>query len=158
MENYEIVHISEYYFKNCTKDFIEMLDISNVEKQTKRLYLCLKVIIEDNTVLIPLRTNLPKNLGLIGYHIPSKSKPNAGFDYRKILIINDDKYLNKIIQLNIPLSQRNAINENYNIIVKQAKQYINGYIKSFNKNRHLIDSRFKFSTLHNFHRELGLKK
>lgn len=45
MENYEIVHISEYYFKNCTKDFIEMLDISNVEKQTKRLYLCLKVII-----------------------------------------------------------------------------------------------------------------
>lgn len=158
MENYEIVHINEYYFKNCTKEFIEILDISNIEKQTKRLYLCLKVIIDDNTVLIPLRTNLPKNFGLIGYHTPSKSKPNAGFDYRKILIINDDKYLNKIIQLNIPLSQRNAINENYDIIVKQAKQYINGYIKSFNKNRHLIDSKFKFSTLHNFHRELGLKK
>ncbi len=32
-------------------------------------------------------------LGQVGYKVPSEYKPNAGLDYRKILIINDENYI-----------------------------------------------------------------
>lgn len=35
--------------------------------------------------------------------------------------------------------------------------YIDGYVKAANKNREHISSKFKMSTLHNFHNELGVK-
>lgn len=155
---YSIVLVSEEYFKKYNSTFIEMLDPTDMGKQTRRMYIFLKILIDGNNILVPLRTNLPdlRTYGLIGYPVPSEKKPNAGFDYRKMLIINDDKYINPVTELNIPSSQKNIINENYSTIVNQSKQYVKGYMKAVKKNRHLLDKKFKFSTLHNFHEELCL--
>ena len=156
--DYRIVLITEEYFKKYNTTFIEMLDTSDLGKQARRMYLFLSILIDGNNILVPLRTTLPdiKTYGLIGYPVPSEKKPHAGLDYRKMLIINDDRYLNPVSELNIPSSQKKIINENYKIIVTQIKQYVRGYIKAVKKNRHLLDKKFRFSTLHNFHEELCL--
>ena len=75
-----------------------------------------------------------------------------------MLIINDNRYIIPVTELNIPSSQKKIINKNYKKIINQSKQYVKGYIKSVKKNRHLLDKKFKFSTLHNFHKELCLIK
>lgn len=157
---YKIVLVKEEYFRKYNSILVEMLDSTDVEKQARRMYMFLSVFIDNNNILIPLRSELPDitKLGLIGYHVPSEKRPNAGLDYRKMLIINDNNYLSPIYNLEIPLSQKNIISENYQTILKQAEQYIKGYKKAVNKNRHMCDKKFKFSTLHNFHKELCLIK
>ena len=125
--NHNIVLISERYFEKYNSKFIEMLDVANIKKQSNRMYLFLKIKIDENNILIPLRTNLPK-LGnaVVGYHVPSKSKPNAGFDYRKMLIV-DDEYIIPVENLNIPNSQQKIILEKYEVIETQVKTYIKNY-------------------------------
>lgn len=137
-----------------------MLDPTDIRKQSHRMYIFLEILFNENNILVPLRTNLPnlKTHGLIGYPVPSEKKPNAGFDYRKMLIINDNRYIIPVTELNIPSSQKKIITKNYKKIINQSKQYVKGYIKSVKKNRHLLDKKFKFSTLHNFHKELCLIK
>ena len=156
--NHNIVLISEKYFEKYNSKFIEMLDVANIKKQSNRMYLFLKIKIDENNILIPLRTNLPK-LGnaVVGYHVPSKSKPNAGFDYRKMLIV-DDEYIIPVENLNIPNSQQKIILEKYEVIETQVKKYIKNYKKAVEKNRQFKDRIFKFSTLHNFHKELNLER
>ncbi len=156
--NHNIVLISERYFEKYNSKFIEMLDVANIKKQSNRMYLFLKIKIDENNILIPLRTNLPK-LGnaVVGYHVPSKSKPNAGFDYRKMLIV-DDEYIIPVENLNIPNSQQKIILEKYEVIETQVKTYIKNYKKAVEKNRQFKDRIFKFSTLHNFHKELNLER
>lgn len=158
MNHHNIVLIDKKYFEKHNSEFVEMLDTTNIDKQSNRMYLFLRIQIDENNILVPLRTNLPKLTNTnIGYSIPSKNKPNAGLDYRKILIV-EDRYIIPINNLNIPKSQQRAISENYKTIEKQVNNYIKNYKKAVEKNRHFIDKRFKFSTLHNFHKELKLKK
>lgn len=155
--NCKIVFIQEDFFKDNAY-FIEMLDPKNLKKQTNRGYMFLNFTYENNEIFIPLRSNLPdfSKFGKIGFRVPSKSKPNAGLDYRKMLIINDKSYILFPQNGCIPKSQITVINSNYEKIKKEVINYISGYIKSVLKNRHKKDKKFMYSTLHNFHEELGI--
>ena len=146
----------KYFIKNS--HFVEMLDSNDLKKQTQRKYIYLNFKYKDNTLLVPLRSEMPniRELGQVGYSVPSTKKPNAGLDYRKILIINDSDYLEIPQYCRVPTSQMYIINEKYETIKKQVKSYVDGYIKSAKKNRHLKDKKYKFSSLHNYHLELGI--
>ncbi|MEG1482935.1 MAG: pentapeptide repeat-containing protein [Cetobacterium sp.] len=154
-----IVYIKEEFFKEHFW-FIEMLDPKDIKKQTQRGYLFLNIKYESNNIFIPLRSNLPniRVLGEVGYPIPSKSKPNAGLDYRKLLIINTENYISNPKYCSIPGSQKKIIISDYEKIKKQLVKYISGYVKSVSKGRQNIDKKYCYSTLHNFHKELDIEK
>lgn len=157
--NFKCVFIKESYFQQNTH-FVEMLDPNSIEDQTKRKYIFLNFKYKNNTLLVPLRTEMPdlSEIGQVGYMVPSKKKPNAGLDYRKTLIVNNSDYLeiSSHPDRKIPASQVKIINGNYSAIKNGLIAYVDGYVKSAKKNRHLLDKKFRFSTLHNFHNELGI--
>lgn len=160
MENkWDIVFLKREYFL-INPDLKEVLDPNDIDKQTRRRYIFLNVEYKENTFFIPLRSNIDtsRNFGMIGYPVPSSKKPNAGLDFRKILVINDNSYIDKPEYSRIPKSQQIIIDKNYKTIKDLAINYIDGYVKTANKNREYVSNRFKMSTLHNFHNELGVKK
>ncbi|MBQ5735930.1 MAG: hypothetical protein UH654_12405 [Lachnospiraceae bacterium] len=151
------VFIKEDYFKN-NSNFVEMLDPYNIRKQTSRQYLYICVHYKGNKVLVPLRRNLPGNNPKLYYPVPSQSRPNAGLDYRKMLIVNDENNIEIPTEQRLATSQAKIINDNYSTIERAVINYIKGYIKSANKNREHRDYDYSYSTLHNFHKELGINK
>lgn len=154
---FEMVLIDKSYFEKYNNQYVELLDQNNnIDKQVNRLYLYIHIKYKDNDVYVPLRTALPKNCGKIGFSVPSKDKPDAGLDHRKLLIINDSSYIIPQTELQIPYKQKIRINTKYPVICKEVIKYIDGYIKKFEKNQHNKDRRYKFSTLKNFHEELNL--
>ena len=154
MQNFDCVFIKESFFI-ANKNYIEMLDYDNSNKQSHRNYIYLAFSFNDNNFFVPFRTNTPKlNKSGIIFPLPTKTRPYACLDYRKILIINNNDYIIK--HINVPNAQLKTINANKPKIYKEVENYINGYIKAVLKNRHLTDPKYKFSTLHNFHKELNL--
>lgn len=152
--------IKEQYFID-NPNLKNMLDPGNISKQSKRTHLCVKIVINNNNVYIPLRNNLGapiRKFGKIGFSVPSQKRPNAGLDYRYSLIINNNNYIESHTDQKLPNSQYTLINQNYGIITKEITEYINKYIKSVNKNRNAIEPLFKLSSLINFHDELGIKQ
>lgn len=152
---YNLVFIDPRFFTDHPH-LIEMLDPNNIPKSASRKYLFLNITYNGNNIYIPLRTEKPDlSIGAIGFPVPSQTRPHAGLDYRKILIINDTSYISTT-QCHIASAQKKILNDNYNRIESEVIAYINGYIKSAVKGRHKTDSKFKWSTLHNFHDELGI--
>lgn len=146
----------EYYDDN--PELIKILDINDKNKYNVRTHLCLNVKYNDNNVLVPLRKNLGdavRLFGIIGYAVPSKSKPKAGLDYRYILIINDEKYI-RYDKPRISNSQIKIITNNYNVIEKQVIEYIDSYKRVAIKNRVDKTARFRESSLINYHKELNI--
>jgi protein AbiQ len=149
-----IVFIKKEFFVE-NPNFVEMLDPFDLPKQTARQYLYVNVKYKGNNILVPLRRNIGSNLKLY-YPVPSKTRPNAGLDYRKMLIVNNEAYIEIPSSQRLADSQTKIINDNYDTIEKSVIKYIEGYIKSANKNREHRDYEYSFSTLHNFHEELGI--
>lgn len=59
--------------------------------------------------------------------------PNAGLDYRKILIVNDSNNLEIPEYCKIPASQARIIDANYSAIKNGVIAYVKDYIKSAKK-------------------------
>lgn len=151
-------YIYELYYKEHP-NLKQILDIDDSSKHNIRTHLCLKVSFKGNNILVPLRKSLgnPKRkFGKIGYSVPSKSKPNAGLDYRYIMVIQDNKYI-RYDKPRIPTSQQKIIKDNYSTIEKEALEYISSYIRVAKKKRVQKNARFRSSSLINFHSELGLE-
>lgn len=153
----ECVFIKEEYFKSHP-EFVKILDPGNTEKQSKRSYLFIKVEYEGNKLYVPLRKKLGKaerKFGKIGYNLPTKSMPDAGLDYRYILIVNEEKYIERPKCFRIPRSQYKEIAVNYNKIEREVISYVKGYVKKMLKNRVQREAKYRESSLVNFHDELN---
>ena len=153
-----IVLVAKEFFEEHSH-YAEMLDPNDVDKQSRRCYEFVSFKYNNNNILVPLRSNIPNmsKLGKIGYKLPSTTRPNAGLDYRKILIVNDSKHIIKPTSVNIPNSQTSVIVKDKNKIEKEVQSYIKGYIRAVEKGRATKDSKYKYSTLCNFHKELGIE-
>ena len=147
---------TQYYIDhpNLTK----ILDIDDSTKHNTRTHICLNIKYNGNNILIPLRKNLGKPIrkfGKIGYPVPSASKPDAGLDYRYIMIINEVGYL-RFDSPRISNKQISIIANNYNTIEREAIEYVKSYIRVANKGRIDATALFRESSLINFHNELGI--
>lgn len=158
MTNVKYCYIKKQFYKD-NPNLKKILDVNDSTKQSIRTHMCLNIHYLGNNILIPLRKNLGspnRKFGKIGFPVPSKSKPNAGLDYRYIMVINDNKYLT-FDTPRISNSQITIIKDNYKTIEKEAIAYIKGYIRTANKNRVSCTAKFKESSLINFHEELKIK-
>lgn len=150
------------FFDREFSDPAQLLD-KNKSKYDReaRAYVCLKIEFEKNTYLIPLKKDLGSSLLTnpfyknSHYPVPSKSKPNAGLDFRKIIIANDPS-LYRIDEAKISSAQKRIIQDNFETIKSDAIDYIKGFIKAAEKNRHKKSSLYNFSALSNFLDELGI--
>lgn len=157
MINIRYCYIIEQFYQD-NPNLKKILDIGDSPKHNIRTHLCLNIMYKGNNVLIPLRKNLGNEIrkfGRIGHSVPSASKPNAGLDYRYIMIINNVKYL-RFDTPRISKKQVNTIQKDYLNIEKEAIEYINSYIRKANKGRTHLTARFKESSLINFHKELEI--
>lgn len=159
MSDIKYCYITEKYYSDNPR-LQKILDVDDETKHTVRTHLCLNILWNNNNILIPLRKNLGdaiRKFGKIGFAVPSKSKPKAGLDYRYIMMINNEQYL-KFDAPRIPLSQTRIIEDNIHVIEKEALEYIRSYIRVADKGRVNLTSRFKESSLINFHNVLNVKE
>lgn len=159
VQKIECVFIKEMYFVEHP-EFVKMLDPGNVDKQSKRSYLFIKIEYKGNKLYVPLRKNLGKaerKYGKIGYTLPTESMPDAGLDYRYILVVNDEKYIERPQSLRIPRNQYRKIVENYGKIEKEVIAYVNGFVKKAKKNRIGREPKYRESSLINFYEEFGIE-
>lgn len=82
--------------------------------------------------------------------MPSKSRPNAGFDFRYALIISDSSYIETPKTQRIPTSQFKKINNDIDDIEKEFNEYIKGFIKAMRKSRIQNEPLYRESSLINF--------
>ena len=155
--DFKVVHITEQYFRERTH-FKKMLDPGDYSKQQRRRYLFLKIQYKGNNLMVPLRRNLGnpiKPYGVVGFSVPSSTRPNAGLDYRYILIVNDDRYLIEE-QSDFSRAQQNIIRSNISIIEREVKSYVDSYVRMAKKERIHREAKFRESSLINFHEELKI--
>ena len=152
--NFSIVIIKESYFLSRPELMIE------ANTQSNRIYLGLNFHIHGKNFVIPFESNLYKSVQLekiSQYPLPISSRPNAGINFEKCLIINDVEDIKEIIPLDeskIANEQKNEIKNNELDIITRFNYYINNFIKSCNKGREKKEFIFKYSTLHFFKDEL----
>lgn len=149
-------YIKEQYFIDHD-DYIKLLDPQNLDKQSKRTYLCVCIQVYNKNFYIPLRNNLGESLkkyGRIGHSVPSTKRPNAGLDYRYSLIIDNPIYLEKHIFPKLPNSQYIKLHNDYDTIVKEFTTYLRGFIKACYKNRVHWEPLYRESSLINYCDEL----
>jgi len=152
----DVVFIKQQYFDD-NSSFIEVLDSDDSVKRTSRMYVFISIKHNGNVFYVPLRSNIALSNKITCYSVPSSTKPKAGLDFRKALIINDDSYVQKICYPEIASSQMNKLNSDISTIENLFINYVKGYIKSASKKREKRDYAYKYSTLHNFHAELGIR-
>lgn len=141
----------EYYSQN--NHFTKMLDPGKFDKQSQRIYICIKVSINENDFFIPLRNNLGEGVrkfGRIGHQIPSNSRPLAGLDFRYSLIVNDKKFIEAHNERIIPQKQYRKITKEFDEIQKEFEIYLSGFIKALKKNRVQKEPLYRESSLINF--------
>ena len=150
-------YILEKYYEDHP-DLVKILDPKDESKHNVRTHLCLSVKYNDWYALIPLRKNLgdaKRAFGIIGYSVPSASKPRAGLDYRYIMIIKEEEYLRFDIP-RISKVQKNKIDLEVATIEAQAIEYIESFIRVAKKDRVEKTARFRASSLINFIDELKI--
>ncbi len=139
-----------YYIDH--KRYINMLDAGLEDKQSHRTHLCIQIEKDNRKYYIPLRNNLGdpvRKFGRIGHSIPSKSRQNAGLDYRYALLA-EEKYIEWQDERKIPKSQYRKIEAEYDEIKKEFEIYLNGYKKAAKKQRLDREPLFRVSSLRNF--------
>ncbi|MBB4955064.1 hypothetical protein H4S14_003085 [Agrobacterium vitis] len=108
------------------------------------------VVIEVNGLrfAIPLRTHLRHKQGF-----PTIN--DCGLDYSKCLLIFEDKDISRDIKLE-SAAEFKIINEHEHKIIKDFKKYVDKYIKAVLKEDKFVLNEYRFSTLQNYHDQLGI--
>ena len=158
MVNKNCCYIKTEYF-SAHSDLVKVLDPGDVDKQSKRTYVFVKVDLDCNSFYLPLRNNLGNEIrpyGRIGHSVPSEKRPNAGLDYRYALIVNDTSYIEPHTSQKLPDTQYKIITDDYNKIVMEFSVYLRRYKKTAMKHRVDREPLFRESSLANFHEDLGI--
>lgn len=107
---------------------------------------------------IPLRTNLSHKNGVILDTIEKNGRSyNRGLDYTKAVLIR-----NPLIEIGdvffVPHDQKAKLITTKDMIINQFQKYVAGYVSAVQREKHntLSGPMYRYSTLVNYHAELGL--
>lgn len=155
MKNFDICLVKKAFFD----DFPNLKAEGN--KKEMRLYLGIRIKLDDNNYFIPFESKLfdhPALKDTSQYSLPSSTRPNAGLNFEKCLIINDLSYIEILAEPGLAHSQYKKLVEEQDLIIERLEIYIQKFIKACEKKREKREFMFKFSTLHEFKSELGVGK
>lgn len=150
-----VIRIKKDYFEENT-NLIEVLDSEKVPiEKEKRMYMGLLFKRRNNFFFAPLRKHNPGEKYADGlYEVPTTEFPDAVLDFRKSLLIKET-FLKGDVAI-IPNDQYQHIKERFSDIEEKFNSYVSSYIKSAYRGRNHIEELFQFSSLVNFHDELGV--
>lgn len=97
---------------------------------------------------IPLRSHMNHNFGF-------KTKEGKGLDYSKAVLLSKDEYISEQPFL-IPSDEFVQISDRVRFITQQFEKYVGKYIEGVTRADTNILRPYRFSTLQNYHKELGL--
>jgi protein AbiQ len=139
-----------------TKDFyIDYSYLVEIEKKANRPYIMTLIRIDGIDFAIPLRSNINHP------HVVWTDKPQkCGVDLSKAVIVPDPKYIDTTIEPRIRQNEFNALKGKKHFIHEKFTKYISDYKNALTK-RHIHkekDDLCKYSTLQNYHAELGIEQ
>lgn len=143
--------------KQLSRSFqTEIIKLTETLHDKNRGYGVVTVQINNLTFGIPLRTSIKhKNSFITDKVIRNGVECSRGLDYQKAVLIGDiANDLNGSYK--IPSSQRATINEAEGKIKKGFNKYVNNYIRGNKNNDDRILRNYRYSTLENYHVELGM--
>lgn len=126
-------------------------------KGKTRGYGIVVVQINSLTFAIPLRSNIPHKAAYItarSFNSPSKGK---GLDFSKALLINPTSDLSTEV-FKIPKDEHNRLVNKEHFITAKFDKYVQEYIAAVAKgDQNILNSaEYRYSTLTNYHKELGI--
>jgi len=115
------------------------------------------ITINSLSFAIPLRTNIKHKAAYITVKSNQGHIEGKGLDFTKALLIAEQKYISNLpFKISSAEHQKLANKEHY--ITKKFEKYVEKYIDAIKKNDANIlgNTNYRFSTLCNYHAELGL--
>ncbi|MCX1288917.1 hypothetical protein JDU19_23870 [Escherichia coli] len=112
------------------------------------------VVIDLNGLVfgIPLRSHLNHKFGFVSERSEGVKK---GLDYTKALLIKKEEYVSRAYK--IPTPEFTHINDSKEKIQEDFNKFVNRYIEANVKKDENILRNYRYSTLKNYHKELGLE-
>lgn len=112
------------------------------------------VVIDLNGLVfgIPLRSHLNHKFGFVSERSEGVKK---GLDYTKALLIKKEEYVSRAYK--IPTPEFTHINDKKEKIQEDFNKFVNRYIEANVKKDENILRNYRYSTLKNYHKELGLE-
>ncbi len=144
----KIVKLDPSFFYN-NNHLIEVMDSQENPSTTKtRGYGVVMIDINNLTFGIPLRSNTKhKNC--------FKIKKNKSLDYTKAVLIEHISYIGDSFL--ISPDEYKAIQEKSHYIQTSFEKYVEKYIENVRKENHsALNREYRFTTLINYHKQLGL--
>ena len=97
---------------------------------------------------IPLRSRMTHRHGF-------NTVGEKGLDYGKAVIFDDPTYVS-VLPFKIPVDEYKIINANEKRIQREFEHYVDRYVSAVQKNDTRILGFYQYSTLQNYHKELGI--
>ena len=148
-------------FYNDNSHLQEALDNSNGSwAQGKvRGYGVVVISVNNLTFAIPLRSNIRHEAAYITVRSQSLGVKGKGLDFSKALLIAADSYISSA-PFKISPAEHNKLQTKEVHITKSFEKYVSKYISASHKSdRNILNSpEYRFTTLVNYHSELGLIK
>lgn len=149
--------------KKLTEDFyidnpnlLEALDGGWSESAKVRGYGIVVISINSLVFGIPLRSHIKhKQAFFTDITQGSECEARRGLDFTKALLLSDEKYLDNS-SFKVPVQQFDRIQDNHDHIVEKFTKYVQKYIRAVQKSDRFVLNLYRYSTLKNYHSDLGL--
>jgi protein AbiQ len=148
---------SSFYSDNT--HLVEILDCLNGNWQTGKIrgYGVVVISINSLTFAIPLRSNIRHHAAYITVKSAIRGVKGKGLDFSKALLISKTSHVSNEL-FKISSSEFKSLKNKEVFITQKFEKYVDHYIKAVNaSDQHILQNdEYRFSTLINYHTELGL--
>ncbi|MEY4589630.1 MAG: hypothetical protein RL497_1706 [Pseudomonadota bacterium] len=112
----------------------------------------------DLMFAIPLRSNIKHGAAYITVKSNAKGAKGKGLDFSKALLITQDNFLSEI-PFKIPPEEHKKLQNKEHFITEKFEKYVDKYVLAVRKaDQNILNStEYRFTTLINYHLELGIK-
>lgn len=150
--DFDLRYLSDEFYKEIAPNLIEVLT------KVTRPYCVLLVKVKGLKFAIPLRSNLPECNGIGIKTIENEDNKGRfkGIDFSKAVIITDEKYLKNDRVILKRTEELLFIKSQDRKICREFKKYVDTYIAQV-KYKRILDAKYEFSTLKNYHKELKIE-
>lgn len=129
----------------------------NWESNKVRGYGVVIISIDSLTFAIPLRSRIKHRAAYITQTTTDRSYRGGGLDYTKALLLTDMSYVSNDL-FKIPYQERKKLRNKESFISGRFEKYVQRYIDAIrlDDNNILNSFEYKYTTLINYHDELGI--
>lgn len=154
--NGQLIILSSKFYKDYDK-----INFPEILHKPQRAYSMFAINTPQGyTICVPFRSRILHNESFLFKTSQRSRRTKSGVDYKKIVIITDQSYIDFNATPIIDQDEYNEFITNINVIEREVIQYVNDYISFVSNSSSLSDraanNKFMYSSLPYFHKELGI--